>query len=147
MPYQAQVPEGLTGLMPGNPIFPLTCYSFFGIETRGGNKRPILSDLRESGAIEQDADIVMFIYRPEYYKLTGNEEAQMPQGLAELIIAKHRNGALKDVPLRFIEKYAKFTELDSTDYDLSGIEDEIKQTKTFQSKMNKDQDEDDLQPF
>ena len=66
------------------------------VETRGGSKRPILSDLRESGAIEQDADIVSFIYRPEYYKIDewDDEEHTPCEGQAEFIIAKHRNGAV-----------------------------------------------------
>lgn len=77
------------------------------VETRGGKKRPQLSDLRESGAIEQDADMVCFIYRPEYYG--PDEMADKPKGYAELIIAKHRNGSLDDVPLTFIDRYAQFT--------------------------------------
>ncbi len=64
-----------------------------GVETRGGDKRPQLSDLRESGSIEQDADIVMFLYRPEYYKISVDEEGMPTQGMAEVIIAKHRNGS------------------------------------------------------
>ena len=80
-----------------------------------GSKRPQLSDLRESGAIEQDADMVMFIYRPEYYGLTEDEKGQSTKGRAEVIIAKHRNGSLEDVPLRFIGIFAKFTDLDYTD--------------------------------
>ncbi len=82
------------------------------VETRGGSKRPILSDLRESGAIEQDADLVLFIYRPEYYKIDQDEEGNSTQGMAELIIAKHRNGALADVKMTFIDKFAKFTDYD-----------------------------------
>jgi replicative DNA helicase len=70
-------------------------------ETRGGVKKPMLSDLRESGAIEQDADIVVFLYRPEYYGLLVDEENRPTQGLAEIILAKHRNGALKTVEARF----------------------------------------------
>ncbi|MFC1734000.1 replicative DNA helicase, partial [candidate division KSB1 bacterium] len=85
------------------------------VETRGGSKKPILSDLRESGAIEQDADMVMFIYRPEYYKIDQDEDGNSTAGLAEISIAKHRNGALKDIPLRFIAKYAKFVELETSD--------------------------------
>jgi replicative DNA helicase len=70
------------------------------------DKRPILSDLRESGSIEQDADLVMFIYRDEYY----NEESDQ-QGLAEVILAKHRNGPTDAVKLSFLKRYAKFADL------------------------------------
>ncbi len=110
------------------------------VETRGGTKRPILSDLRESGAIEQDADIVIFIYRPEYYKLTEDEDGNPTEGIAEIIISKHRNGALGDVKLRFIDKFAKFIDLET-----SGPEDRLvpsddfdKGTTTFTmpSKLN-----------
>ena len=82
------------------------------VETRGGTKRPQLSDLRESGAIEQDADIVTFIYRPEYYQILEDEEGQSLKGMAEVIIAKHRNGALGTVKLKFIDHFAKFVDLD-----------------------------------
>ncbi|WP_241685075.1 replicative DNA helicase [Cyclobacterium xiamenense] len=82
------------------------------VETRGGDKRPQLSDLRESGAIEQDADIVMFLYRPEYYGITEDEDGNSTSGVGEVIIAKHRNGSLESVKLRFIGKYTKFTDLD-----------------------------------
>jgi replicative DNA helicase len=71
------------------------------------DKRPILSDLRESGSIEQDADIVMFIYRDEYY----NGEESDQQGLAEVIVAKHRNGPTDTVKLSFLKRYAKFSDL------------------------------------
>lgn len=82
------------------------------VETRGGDKKPMLSDLRESGAIEQDADIVAFIYRPEYYDLT--EIDGIPtKGMAQIIIAKHRNGALEDVNLKFEARYSRFENLDS----------------------------------
>jgi replicative DNA helicase len=83
-----------------------------GVETRGGDKRPQLSDLRESGSIEQDADIVMFLYRPEYYKITLDEEGLPTNGLAEVIVAKHRNGSLDTVKLKFIGKYTKFADFD-----------------------------------
>jgi replicative DNA helicase len=86
-----------------------------GVETRGGDKRPQLSDLRESGSIEQDADIVMFLYRPEYYKITEWEDGTPSQGGAEVIIAKHRNGSLENVRLKFIGKYTKFADYDSPD--------------------------------
>ncbi|MGB3777139.1 MAG: replicative DNA helicase [Tunicatimonas sp.] len=81
------------------------------VETRGGDKRPQLSDLRESGSIEQDADMVMFLYRPEYYGLTESEDGQPVQGVGEIIISKHRNGALDTVQLKFIGKFTKFTNL------------------------------------
>ncbi|MBX7126743.1 MAG: replicative DNA helicase [Cyclobacteriaceae bacterium] len=83
-----------------------------GVETRGGDKRPQLSDLRESGSIEQDADIVMFLYRPEYYKITEDEDGMPTQGMAEVIVAKHRNGSLDTVKLKFIGKYTKFADFD-----------------------------------
>ncbi|MBL7865848.1 MAG: replicative DNA helicase [Cyclobacteriaceae bacterium] len=83
-----------------------------GVETRGGDKRPQLSDLRESGSIEQDADIVMFLYRPEYYKITVDEEGMPTNGMAEVIVAKHRNGSLDTVKLKFIGKYTKFADFD-----------------------------------
>lgn len=86
-----------------------------GVETRGGDKRPQLSDLRESGSIEQDADIVMFLYRPEYYKITELEDGTPAQGMAEVIIAKHRNGGLENVRLKFIGKYTKFADYDAPD--------------------------------
>src|SRR5688572_13435972 len=70
------------------------------------DKRPILSDLRESGSLEQDADIVMFIYRDEYY----NGEESEEQGLAEVIVAKHRNGPTDTVKLNFVKRYAKFSD-------------------------------------
>ncbi|MFA5849319.1 MAG: replicative DNA helicase [Bacteroidales bacterium] len=102
------------------------------VETRGGAKRPQLSDLRESGAIEQDADIVMFIHRPDYYGLT--DENPELRGMTDIIIAKHRNGEVKDVQMRFRSSEVKF--VDVTDSALSfdpfardGIE-------TISSKMN-----------
>jgi replicative DNA helicase len=83
-----------------------------GVENRTGNgpegKRPQLSDLRESGAIEQDADMVCFIHRPEYYKIFEDEQGNSLIGMAELIIAKHRNGPVGDVKLRFRGEFAKF---------------------------------------
>jgi replicative DNA helicase len=81
-----------------------------GVEGREGyeGKRPQLSDLRESGAIEQDADMVCFIHRPEYYKLYTDEKGNDMHGMAEIIIAKHRNGAVGDVKLRFKGEFARF---------------------------------------
>lgn len=101
------------------------------VETRGGSKRPVLSDLRESGAIEQDADIVSFIYRPEYYKIEewDDEERSPTAGQAEFIVAKHRNGGLDEIRLKFIGNLGKFDNLDTFD---SPFE--------FQSKMNANED-------
>ncbi|WP_232066501.1 replicative DNA helicase [Hymenobacter sp. BT18] len=82
------------------------------VETRGGDKKPQLSDLRESGSIEQDADMVIFLYRPEYYKITEDEMGNPTQGTGEVIIAKHRNGSLETVQLKFIGKFTKFADLD-----------------------------------
>ena len=82
------------------------------VEQRGGDKRPVLSDLRESGAIEQDADIVSFIYRPEYYGFLQDESGNSNAGVGEIIVAKHRNGALDSVRLRFVAQYARFENLD-----------------------------------
>lgn len=91
-----------------------------GVETRQGpeGKRPQLADLRESGAIEQDADMVCFIHRPEYYKMTedANTGASLI-GIAEIIIAKHRNGAIGDVRLRFQKEYARFANIDKSGSD------------------------------
>ncbi|AXG70874.1 replicative DNA helicase [Kordia sp. SMS9] len=97
------------------------------VETRGGSKRPLLSDLRESGAIEQDADIVSFIYRPEYYKIEewDDEERSPTEGQAEFIVAKHRNGGLDNIRLKFIGHLGKFDNLETFD---SPFE--------FHSKMN-----------
>lgn len=84
------------------------------VETRGASKRPLLSDLRESGAIEQDADIVSFIYRPEYYKIEewDDDEHTPTEGQAEFIIAKHRNGSLENIRLKFIGNLGKFDNLE-----------------------------------
>ncbi|WP_428659051.1 replicative DNA helicase [Runella sp.] len=82
------------------------------VETRGGDKRPQLSDLRESGSIEQDADMVLFLYRPDYYGFTQDEAGNSTQGIGEVIVAKNRSGSLDTIQLRFIGKYTKFTDLD-----------------------------------
>ena len=81
-------------------------------ESRGGTKRPQLSDLRESGAIEQDADVVAFIHRPEYYGFTETEDHKSTDGIAEIILAKHRNGEVTDVRMRFIKEQARFADLE-----------------------------------
>ena len=83
------------------------------VETRGGEKRPQLSDLRESGSIEQDADMVLFLYRPEYYGITADDSGNSVAGVGEVIVAKNRGGSLDTVQLRFIGKYTKFADLDA----------------------------------
>lgn len=85
------------------------------VETRGGAKRPQLSDLRESGAIEQDADLVLFIHRPDYY---GTVEDPSQKGLTDIIIAKHRNGEVCDVPMRFRHSEVKFVDVTDTALDM-----------------------------
>ena len=127
------------------------------VETRGGDKRPMLSDLRESGAIEQDADIVCFIYRPEYYGINQDEKGQSLMGVGEIIIAKHRNGSLDTVQLRFIPQFAKFDNLEAfgfeDDYaaknmqpntDFENAAGNGAMTITKSSKMNDLNDEDDM---
>ncbi len=84
------------------------------VEIRSGTKRPQLSDLRESGAIEQDADMVIFIHRPEKYGLLEDENGNSLRGLAEIILAKHRNGPIGDIFLKFKDEFAKFTELEES---------------------------------
>lgn len=126
------------------------------VETRGSSKRPLLSDLRESGAIEQDADIVSFIYRPEYYKIEewDDEEQSPTQGQAEFIVAKHRNGGLENIRLKFIGSLGKFDNLD----DFSSPFDELPSSmndnsaaltrnlpsanEAFGSNMNSNEDDD-----
>ena len=88
------------------------------VETRSagkdGNKMPQLSDLRESGAIEQDSDMVMFLYRPEYYDITQNEMGESNRGETIVRIAKHRNGSLETIKLRALLHIQKFTEDDGS---------------------------------
>ena len=86
------------------------------VETRKeSNKMPQLSDLRESGAIEQDADMVMFIYRPEYYEVNANENGESTKGETHIRIAKHRNGSLELIKLRALLHIQKFAEWDGND--------------------------------
>lgn len=108
------------------------------VETRGGNKRPQLSDLRESGAIEQDADMVLFIHRPEYYGFNEDEEGNSLIGLAEIIVAKHRNGAVGDIRLRFRKEQAKFSDIDDVEFPAYEVAGSTSQAVTFGSKMNED---------
>jgi len=112
------------------------------VETRGGNKKPMLSDLRESGAIEQDADLVIFLYRPEYYGINELEDGTPSQNMAEVMIRKHRNGPTKDVPVYFINEYAKFVginEMSTTGLKplSAAINDEGKNVITIKSNLSK----------
>lgn len=90
------------------------------VEARG-NKRPQLSDLRESGSIEQDADLVTFLYRPGYYNITETEEGVVTDGQTEFIIAKQRNGGLGSVMLKFIPNLTMFVDHDSGEYPSAGL--------------------------
>jgi replicative DNA helicase len=122
------------------------------VEQRGGDKRPVLSDLRESGAIEQDADIVSFIYRGEYYGLTEDEYGST-QGRGDIIIAKHRNGATDTVRLQFVGRFARFENIDSFENGedafepaplnpSNSFEEEESNTITVSSKMDDIEDTD-----
>ncbi len=132
------------------------------VETRGSSKRPLLSDLRESGAIEQDADIVSFIYRPEYYKLEewDDDEHSPTEGQAEFIIAKHRNGSLENIRLKFIGSLGKFDNLEDYGGGYGDLESKMNHednpfsTKSlpsandaFGSNLNRTPQEDDEVPF
>ena len=96
-----------------------------GVEQREGldGKKPRLSDLRESGAIEQDADIVSFIHRPEYYGFEVDESGNDLRGVAEIIVAKHRNGSTDTVRLGFQGEFTKFTNLDINPFDSITVDD------------------------
>ncbi|MDQ3073678.1 MAG: DnaB-like helicase C-terminal domain-containing protein, partial [Bacteroidota bacterium] len=118
------------------------------VEKRSGSggKRPILSDLRESGSIEQDADQVMFIYRPEYYGLHEDEEGRPTAGIAEIIIAKNRHGALDTIALRFVSQYAKFANLDGFSVEEADSPGPTFKSITRASRMNEDETDDNV-PF
>ncbi|MBD9006083.1 MAG: replicative DNA helicase, partial [Porphyromonadaceae bacterium] len=91
------------------PVIALSQLSRTVEERNDGNKRPQLSDLRESGAIEQDADIVCFIHRPEYYtRSTTDAENRDIRGMAEFIVAKHRSGSVDDIEMTFVARFARF---------------------------------------
>jgi replicative DNA helicase len=83
------------------------------VETRGGSKKPQLSDLRESGAIEQDADIVCFLYRPEYYQIMEDENGNSTKGIAQILVSKHRNGSLGEISMRFLGEFSRFVDADN----------------------------------
>ena len=113
----------------------------------------MLSDLRESGAIEQDADIVSFIYRPEYYGFLQDEEGNSNAGVGEIIIAKHRNGALENVRLRFIKEFARFDNIEGFQDEGTTMIDaglaannsfDNKESYTISSKMNSNENDDNL---
>lgn len=120
------------------------------VETRGGDKRPMLSDLRESGSIEQDADMVIFLYRPEYYGITEDEQGITNEGIAEVMISKNRHGSIETVKLRFVGRYTKFQDLNeineialghdnlNTNYNRGIMADDLSEHgfSTFQSKGN-----------
>ncbi|MCS6933693.1 MAG: replicative DNA helicase [Chitinophagales bacterium] len=148
----SQISRSLKGMAKelNTPVIALSQLSR-AVETRGGDKRPILSDLRESGAIEQDADIVIFLYRPEYYKIDTDEEGRPTQGIAEVIVAKHRNGPLGTIRVRYESDYAKFEnlhELASRDEYFEMLEGNNRiRYKRFQSKINEDTNEDDSTGF
>lgn len=134
----ATISRGLKGLAKelDVPVIALAQLSR-AVEQRGGNKRPQLSDLRESGSIEQDADVVCFLYRPEYYGITTDEEGQSTVGIGEVIIGKQRNGPVGDIKLQFVKEYARFENL--TSYDDGGFDDSM-------SLDPYDDDEDDPAP-
>jgi len=108
------------------------------VEMRGGSKRPLLSDLRESGAIEQDADMVVFIHRQEKFGIPAFEDGSSTKGIAEIILAKNRNGPVDDVRLKFREEKAQFVDIDDFDLDNSPDMSPGVQSVTFGSKMNQD---------
>jgi replicative DNA helicase len=109
----AEISRGLKGLAKelDIPIIALSQLSR-SVESRGGDKKPMLSDLRESGQIEQDADMVVFCYRPEYYGITDYElggQDYDTRGLFLLLVAKHRNGELGEIPLLFVHEQTMIT--------------------------------------
>jgi len=122
---------------------PILCLSQLSrnVEKRPGQFKPQLSDLRESGSIEQDADIVTFLYRAEYYKF---EPENGISGSSEIIIAKHRNGPIGSVHLKFVEKYAQFKDIESYESfqsigdmpDNEEFNNDSNYTQTMPSKLN-----------
>jgi len=109
-------------------------------ELRGGYKRPQLSDLRESGAIEQDADMVVFIHRQDKFGIHTFEDGSSTKGIAEIILAKNRNGPVDDIRLRFREEKALFVDIEEFEFDNVPESNNGRQSITFGSKMNHDLD-------
>src|SRR5215218_6795973 len=103
------------------PIIALSQLSREVEKRKEGNKIPQLSDLRESGAIEQDADMVMFLYRPEYYDITTNEHGESNKGETHVRIAKHRNGSLENIKLKAMLHIQKFVDTDNDDFGGMGL--------------------------
>jgi replicative DNA helicase len=140
------------------PIIALSQLSREVEKRKEGNKMPQLSDLRESGAIEQDADLVMFLYRPEYYDVTANEHGDSNKGETHVKIAKHRNGSLETIKLKALLHIQKFVEEDNNDFGgfkpqgggnwkpISGGDNGDGPSLIIQSKMNDDSYDDDA-PF
>lgn len=113
------------------------------VEKRAGIRRPQLSDLRDSGSIEQDADMVIFIYRPEYYKLETFEDNTPSQGLADLMIQKNRHGSPADIRVRFQHQYTRFTDMNET-FQLDNPDEGIHQNAnfdTYEASFNDDADQ------
>lgn len=113
------------------------------VEVRGGDKIPLLSDLRESGSIEQDADQVLFIYRPEYYKMEDFPDNTPAKGKADIIIAKNRHGSVENVRMKFISKFTKFDDDDDNFAEnpldpTAGIAPNEQQFMTLDSSINED---------
>jgi replicative DNA helicase len=149
----AEISRGLKGLAKelNIPIIALSQLSR-SVEQRGGDKKPMLQDLRESGQIEQDADMVVFCYRPEYYNFEDYEiggESFNSKGLFMLIIAKHRNGELGEIPLRFIHTQTKVTNHEFDSYESFEISSPLELSQDLNSfgsalSANKSFDNEDL---
>lgn len=111
------------------------------VETRGGIKRPMMSDLRDSGALENIADKVLFVYRPEYYEILQDEYGNDTRGTAEIIISKNTSGPVGTANLAFIGRTASFRDIDDTEivpFDSSF---------TFDNRRLRDLDDDTVPPF